>query len=155
MRTCLAATILLVTLPHSLPAQEVASDSSHAAAAAELIEVLELESHLMSTFEATANPIAGMNPMSVQFAEVVSDFMKDVLTWDVVRPEYVRIYQATYSQAELRELIAFYETPLGQKTIAETPNLMREAGHALQRLYMPHSAELQRRLLAAMGGTGR
>lgn len=39
----------------------------------------------------------------------------------------VPVYEKNYTKAEIRELIAFYDTPLGKKLIATTPAVMMEA----------------------------
>jgi uncharacterized protein len=39
----------------------------------------------------------------------------------------VPVYAAHYSDEEVLQLIAFYETPLGKKVVRETPAVMRES----------------------------
>ena len=54
----------------------------------------------------------------------------------------VPIYQAHFTAEEVRQLIAFYQTPVGQKFIAELPQLQREAAQVGQQW----GTELGRRL---------
>jgi hypothetical protein len=44
---------------------------------------------------------------------------------DLVEP-LIAIYDANFSAGEIRELLAFYRTPLGQKLIAQTPQIIQQ-----------------------------
>jgi hypothetical protein len=83
---------------------------------------------------------------------VFLDFFREYMTWKDVRPAYIRIYREAYTQSELEELIAFYRTPVGQKTVEITPELMRQGSEMGQRMIEPYLPELQRRIQARVGG---
>ena len=42
----------------------------------------------------------------------------------------VGVYEHHFSSEELRQLISFYQTPIGQKMISESPDLMQESMQA-------------------------
>lgn len=42
----------------------------------------------------------------------------------------VSVYEHHFSSEELRQLISFYQTPVGQKMISETPSIMQESMQA-------------------------
>ena len=46
--------------------------------------------------------------------------------WDEVRPKLAKLYADTFTEAELKVIDAFYETPAGQKAVAKLPALMQE-----------------------------
>jgi len=56
-------------------------------------------------------------------AEVVT-MMKELLDWKKLEPMYVRIYQKTFTHAEIDGMIAFYKTPAGQAVISKMPSAM-------------------------------
>src|SRR4051812_46647612 len=64
----------------------------------------------------------------------------------------VPVYAAHFSHAEVRELLAFYETPVGMKVIEVMPLVIRDAaavGQAWATALVPElQAELQRRFRA-------
>ena len=126
--------------------------TGHAAAAAELIALLNLEQQatagLKAAFAAQPAPLAAG---AGRFAEVMTAFMEEFLPWEVLEPEYVRIYQDAFTEAELRELVAFYSTPIGRKLVEATPQMAVETMAVTQRLMAPHMPELQRRMMASMG----
>jgi hypothetical protein len=56
------------------------------------------------------------------------DFFAQNFKWDEVRPKVAKLYSDAFTEAELRELIAFYQTPTGQKAVAKLPALVQESG---------------------------
>ena len=54
------------------------------------------------------------------------DLMKARLTWDKMKPEYVRIYNKIYTDGEIDGMLAFYESPAGRGFIQKTPALTQE-----------------------------
>ena len=55
-------------------------------------------------------------------------FFTQNFKWDDVKPKLAKLYADAFTEAELREIIAFYETPTGQKAVARLPALTQEAG---------------------------
>jgi Uncharacterized protein conserved in bacteria (DUF2059) len=75
---------------------------------------------------------------------------------DVVRGWYVSViglwdreaamaedYESAFSEQEIRDLLAFYRTPLGQKALAELPSLVRKESELLGREMTAHQPELE------------
>lgn len=71
----------------------------------------------------------------------VIEIVRDVLTTDFARafngPEIkdqqIALYAKYFTHADIKGLIAFYETDLGRKSVANMPSLMREGGEIGQR----------------------
>jgi hypothetical protein len=49
--------------------------------------------------------------------------IQEELTWASMQPEFVAAYAATFTEDELRGLIAFYQSPVGRTFVAKTPEL--------------------------------
>jgi hypothetical protein len=49
----------------------------------------------------------------------------------------VPLYASTYTVDEIRQLTAFYDSPLGQKMVAKSPELMDRSMQAAYKLMMP------------------
>ena len=49
------------------------------------------------------------------------DFLTRTLSWETLKPEYLQMY----TEPELRQLVAFYHTELGRKTLSTMPAIMR------------------------------
>ena len=45
--------------------------------------------------------------------------------WDKLKPELVKIYTTNFTEPELKDLIAFYESPLGKKVLEKMPTSPR------------------------------
>lgn len=50
------------------------------------------------------------------------------LGWETLKPEYIRIYRETFTEEELQDLTAFYESPTGRMLIQKTPQLENKMG---------------------------
>ena len=59
------------------------------------------------------------------------DFMKEVNV-DALNKMLIPIYDKYYTELEIKQLIAFYQTPLGNKVITTMPQIMQESMQAGQ-----------------------
>jgi hypothetical protein len=59
------------------------------------------------------------------------EFMKEVNA-DALNKMVIPIYEKYYTELEIQQLIAFYQTPLGKKVILTTPQIMQESMQAGQ-----------------------
>lgn len=69
--------------------------------------------------------------------------------WDRLRPDMVRLYTSHFSEQELKDLIAFYESPLGQKVLLKMPTLTAQSAQITQSKLEAAVPEVNR-LLAEM-----
>ncbi|AWL04061.1 DUF2059 domain-containing protein [Massilia oculi] len=70
-------------------------------------------------------------------AEAINRMFRDPALLDDMMAEIGPLYARNYSVAELKELTAFYRTPLGQKMLALSPRLAAESMAAGQRVVAP------------------
>ncbi len=52
--------------------------------------------------------------------------------WKVLRPELVTLYQKEFTEPELKGMVEFYESPLGQKMLAKLPELNHRSARMAQ-----------------------
>jgi hypothetical protein len=78
-----------------------------------------------------------------QRAETIA-MMKQLLDWQKLEPMYVRIYQKTFTQAELDGMLAFYKTPAGAAVITKMPAIMQSAMDEMQGMMGPVMEKVQR-----------
>jgi len=64
-------------------------------------------------------------------------------SWEEMKDVYIDIIIKVYSEDEIKELVAFYESPLGQKVIAKSPELMKESVQKSQELFQNKMPEIQ------------
>ena len=65
------------------------------------------------------------------------------MRWDALKPQLVAIYTEAFTEAELREITAFYKTPAGQKAVTVMPELMQKGMTMGQKAVQDHLPELQ------------
>ena len=78
----------------------------------------------------TANPSIPAPAFSVVKDVLDSELSKAFVAPKGLREQMVDIYARHFTHDEVRTLLRFYNTPVGQKTIALMPTLMRESGDA-------------------------
>ena len=132
---------------------------SHHEATVELMEVMRA-AEIMDQFYAQFEPMfTGMSdelaltPEQRQMAERQTQetlqIMREVLNWSIMEPYMVEAYMNVYSEEEIREIIAFYRTPTGQKMLDRMPELMQESMRVSQQMIrdvMPRIQALQEEL---------
>jgi hypothetical protein len=117
--------------------------AAQTAAAVELFKSIRLEESISGTSAAMIDSEIRGNPGMGPYRDVMLKWLQKYMTWESMRPEMVRLYTDTYTEAELKQLAAFYKTPLGQKTLAKTPELLQKTAMIGARLGQEHSEELK------------
>jgi hypothetical protein len=85
-------------------------------------------------------------------SKAMLDLIGSVLDFNRLKPEYVKLYDETFTEAEIDGLLQFYRTPVGQSFLDKLPTLTtRSMDLAQQRMQ-----EIQPRLQEILaGGTGQ
>jgi hypothetical protein len=60
------------------------------------------------------------------------DFIAGKLSWERMKPVYVKIYSETLSEDEVAGAVAFYKTPAGQALLNKMPVLMQKSMAVMQ-----------------------
>lgn len=123
-------------------------------AASALIDSMDMENMLTKSLEtsldAQTKQFSQMGMPAAGVAELKAEmlaFMKEVMAWEDLRPEFVRIYAESFTAAELNELTAFYQTPTGRKAASVMPDLMSKGMVLGQEKVQARAAELQQRIM--------
>jgi hypothetical protein len=66
----------------------------------------------------------------------------------IIETVYTPLYDKTFSEEELRQMLAFYRTPVGRKTIEVTPSLMQEAAAGVEAAVRPLAIGLIQEIVA-------
>jgi len=78
-----------------------------------------------------------------EFVNVMKRFMVKYYSWDILKGEFAKIYATEYTEDELNQLTAFYNSPLGKKLSAKTPILMQKGMALGQKTIADHRPELE------------
>lgn len=60
--------------------------------------------------------------------------------WDVLKPEVVKFYTTNFTDAELAQLIEFYQSPTGQKMVKQLPLVTMQTDQLIQKKVMENAA---------------
>lgn len=145
----LALVPALAVAGHVANAQQVTSDSSHRAAVQRLMQVIHVREMTEQSGEAILNGQLQQMPQLAPYADILREFYHEQMNWASLEPEYTRLYLEVFSEAELRDLIAFYESPLGQKLLAKMPVLLAKSNEITTRRLQAAMPQLMQRLQAA------
>jgi len=85
-----------------------------------------------------------------KFVAKLSEFLDKYLPANGFREDMAVIYAGTFTENELNQLTAFYNSPLGKKITAALPELMQKGMALDQQIINKHSAELQSMLQEAV-----
>src|SRR5690242_6300159 len=87
--------------------------SSHDRAVAELIQVIGVEHQMRTMAETMTDAMLKGNPTLAPLREPILQWFQKYFTWDVMGPEIMRVYRDSFTEAEVRDMLAFYKTPTG------------------------------------------
>lgn len=137
------AAILCLVLTCTTPKLAWGGDSkpSHREAAAELFKLTGSDM-----------PEATVAIVCLQFAlqqkmeweadrETIAKWVEDI-SWERMEPRMIDVYVAAFTEEEIRDQIAFYKTPTGQKTVQQMPMLIQGTLKVGLELAQEHQAEL-------------
>ncbi|HSK77606.1 MAG TPA: DUF2059 domain-containing protein [Thermoanaerobaculia bacterium] len=140
--------IAALVLSGALPAQEPAPASSHERAARELFRLFGGEKAAEVGAEAMLGTIRE-NEELASYEDVFRAWFRKVFATEDFESEMVALYMGAFSEGELREITAFYKTPVGQKALALVPELMKQGAEVGLRRVNEHAAELEEMLAQA------
>jgi uncharacterized protein len=125
-----------------------ASAAAAAAAAQELFKAMKLQENLSETSAAMIDSEIGRNPGLTPYRDVMLTWLKKYMTWDTMLPELTKMYTETFTEAELKQMAAFYGSPAGKKSLEKLPEMMQRTAMTGARLSQAHSDELRAAMTA-------
>lgn len=121
----------------------VTVSASRLAAAHEVLRVMDMERQILSGVKTMLDAQLTAAPALQQYRDVMQAWAVKYLTWAVMGDRLARVYAQTFTERELRELTAFYRTPVGQKVARVTPALMQRGAEVGAAVAQEHMAELE------------
>lgn len=75
--------------------------------------------------------------------------LDQAIGWDKIKPDMIKLYTANFSESELKDLVAFYQSPLGKKVLEKMPQLTQQSAQLTQGKLEP-AVPVVNKLLADM-----
>lgn len=123
------------------PAALHADEASRRASAEELFTLIHpeklIEQMLSQANEQTTQMMSQMFPNlqlterqkkeQADFQARVMALIKDSLSWESIKPDYIKLYADSFTDEELTGIIGFYKSPPGHAMLEKTPDLLKSA----------------------------
>jgi len=134
--------LLLIALL-SIPLIASADPQSHRAAAYELLDAAQAQK-IVEVMKAqvgqTMRRLVADPQLNAEQQAVVDKYVQKAveevgltMDWSRLKEEFATLYVSVYTEPELRELTAFYKSPLGQKMLDKMPQLVQQSMQLAQR----------------------
>ncbi len=134
---------LIIMTFHSIAFAEESAE----AAVERLFELAGVESVLDQSMAQMMDIQIQANPQLEPFKATIMKFLRKYVSYESIKPEMVKLYTDNFTAAEITEIVAFYETPTGQKAMRKMPELMQQGSLIGLRRVQENTAELQDMLM--------
>lgn len=78
-----------------------------------------------------------------KFNEIMGAFMNKYMNWELLKDQMAALYAQEFTEKELKDLTAFYLSPLGKKLNKKQPLLFQKGADMGRQTVAAHQAELQ------------
>ncbi|MBS1960424.1 MAG: DUF2059 domain-containing protein [Bdellovibrionales bacterium] len=109
-------------------------------AAVNLMRAMNMKKNWAATLDVVSNQISQGQP---ELKEPVKKFYEKVMSYDSIETKVAKIYAKHYTNQELADLLAFYSTPTGKKSLEIMPVVMQESMKVGQDAVTEHQDELR------------
>ncbi len=85
----------------------------------------------------------------------IMDVVREEMSWERMKEDFISLYMSVYTEQEIRELIAFYESPIGRKVTEKMPVLMQQSIQISQKYVyrmMPRIQAISEEMAREIGG---
>lgn len=76
--------------------------------------------------------------------ERLSPILEKSLSWEVTKPDYVKMYEETFTPEEIKGLLEFYKTPVGQSFLKKMPVITQKIAEVSARRVQQLIPEVQK-----------
>jgi hypothetical protein len=136
----------------------VECEESKGSAAVELVKMTNskeiFQKTFMASFEAGMKPLFASGQLSIEKQVLIKAealaFADNIYSDPEFVPSIAQVYEQEFTEGELKDLIAFYRTPLGKKTLEKMPKLMQVSATTGQRISAKHQATFQAKMQSIM-----
>jgi hypothetical protein len=104
--------------------------------------VEQIKAALAPTIPATATP--EQRAQAEELQRKILDLVKSRMSWEKMRPAYVKAYSETFSEGEIDGILAFYESLAGRAMQAKMPIFISKLVGLSQALVSELTPEIQR-----------
>lgn len=135
---------VLAAQPQPAPQTQPTHNQTEARQAAEaLFKALDYAKSYDETIQRLVDSQIQQMPVLAPYKPEMLAFLNKYMSWDSIKEEVIVMYSETFTAQELRELAAFYQTPLGKKALKKMPELVAKGAAMGQQRVQAHEAEFE------------
>ncbi|MBF8765673.1 DUF2059 domain-containing protein [Pseudomonas putida] len=127
--------------------QVLAATASHNAAAEKFLTLanadklgtpvyMQVQQMFAQRFAQTKAP-ASKQPVLESYQAKANAALDNAIGWNKLKPKMVDLYTQTFTEQELKDLVKFYESPLGRKVLREMPKVTQQSAQLTQQTLEP------------------
>lgn len=88
-----------------------------------------------------------LNPIIKPYEGVLREFFAKYTSFEALREDFAKLYMDRFTELQLRQIVAFYQTPTGKLAVHELPKVVEVAAALGKRKVQEHMAELKQMML--------
>ena len=139
----------------SLVLSALGDEASSRKTAETILDVTNAAGSMKAGFSAMIDPmVANMKRQGMpdaagaEITAAMSEWFDAEVKWTDIKPKMVEIYTKEFTEQELKDLLAFYQTPTGKQVVLKLPVVMRQGGVIGQQVIASKQASLEGRIKA-------
>lgn len=128
-----------------LPGITFAQTANHLKISEAFLEVSGVKAGFTNIVDDVIKSQSGQIPKDYQekFKQVMKTFMGKYYTYELLKSKFAKLYADEFSESELKDLIAFYSSPIGKKLAEKLPSLSLKGMEIGMNTVKEHQEELQ------------
>lgn len=133
-----------IVWPSSL--DHASTPATHRQAAVQLLSEAGVETAMVTMEEIVLRQQVELHPILKPYESVLREFFDKYISYNALRDDIAELYMGQFNELQLRQMIAFYQTPTGRLTVHELPKVLELATTLAKRKVEDHMSELKQML---------
>lgn len=109
----------------------------------DLLKTMNMERTYEGMIESVTKMQVQQNPKFKMIEPTIHTFFEKYMGWKALKDDMARMYAKSYTAEELKEVISFYKTKVGQKTLQIMPQISMKGTEIAQKKLSSHMGELK------------
>jgi hypothetical protein len=121
--------------------------ATHRDAAIQLLTEAGVKTAMVTMEDIMLRQQLELHPIIKPYEGVLRAFFEKYISFEALREDFAKLYMSRFSELQLRQLIAFYQTPTGRVAVQELPKVMELAAALAKQKIEEHTPELKQMML--------
>ena len=135
--------LFAVAIASAVASAAFADTKSHRKAAEDLLTVMGVEAQVDKSIDQALDVQIKMNPQIGPFKDVMKKFFTKHMSYASLKEDFVTIYVDAFTEKELKDITAFYKTPVGKKMAEKMPEVSAKGMQLGAKRVQDNQAELR------------